>query len=182
MTALVFLLKAGREAHRHRKDRAGLQLQRPHVGLSQRGKVAIVILLLAEVPLVWLHAASHARPLWVRWGSEQFIPGEGHCYRSSAVVQNGNLYVSLGPRGLLELGYEIGRWPILCVTCFRHAVGIEASLFVLHSCVLLVGALVLVRAWRRRAPVAGRCAQCDYDLQGLVGTRCPECGAPFRGD
>ncbi|MCA9256096.1 MAG: hypothetical protein KDA33_10690 [Phycisphaerales bacterium] len=47
--------------------------------------------------------------------------------------------------------------------------------------------LVLAGAWlalhrserlRRRLSLAGRCAECGYDLRGGASNRCPECGAP----
>ena len=39
---------------------------------------------------------------------------------------------------------------------------------------VVIGIVAWVRSWRRRA--AGLCAGCRYDLRGLTGEVCPECG------
>jgi hypothetical protein len=164
-----------------KRGTAALSLRRPHVGFSRRGRIAIVVLLFAEGLLVWLHVASYARVPKIIFVGEQFIPDKGWCFDQCAVVETGDLYVELGPRGIFEYGEEFGYWRLLSVRVYERGVRIHCSLFVLHGVMLLVAAILLARAWRRRAPLPGHCTQCDYDLQGLVEPRCPECGVRFDG-
>ena len=41
--------------------------------------------------------------------------------------------------------------------------------------------LATIWAWRRRAFPPGRCPSCGYDLHGLEGDQCPECGTGRSG-
>jgi len=44
---------------------------------------------------------------------------------------------------------------------------------------MLIRGPVLVRHWMRVG--AGRCPKCRYDLSGLTGGVCPECGSAVKG-
>lgn len=43
---------------------------------------------------------------------------------------------------------------------------------------LIFGAIGCGMAWRNRPPRKGLCMHCGYDLAGLKGVTCPECGRP----
>lgn len=45
----------------------------------------------------------------------------------------------------------------------------------------LIVLLLLIRSWKSDSrPARGLCTSCQYDLQGNVSGRCPECGAQAR--
>lgn len=66
----------------------------------------------------------------------------------------------------LLFGWTSNLWPIACAFWFVPGVAAAA----------MIGAPFLVL--RRRAPTAGHCTQCSYDLTGNTSGRCPECGEP----
>jgi hypothetical protein len=48
--------------------------------------------------------------------------------------------------------------------------------------VMLIGVLLLKRGrWPKRAGTAPHCPRCDYNLSGLEGKQCPECGLVLAG-
>lgn len=162
-----------------RRGTAAVSSRRTHVGFSRRGRIAIVVLLFAEGLLVWLHVASYSRVPKIIFVREQFMPDKGWCFEQCAVIETGDLFIDFGPRGILEIPERFRCGRLLSVNVYTRGVKIQCSLFVLHGAMLLVAAVLLARARRRRAPLPGHCTRCDYDLQGLVEARCPECGLRF---
>ena len=77
-------------------------------------------------------------------------------------------------------------FPIV-VICFLLGQPTLAIPLVLMMLVVMVAvsapAISVIRRWerqRRRSVSSRRCARCGYNLTGLVGTHCPECGGTVR--
>lgn len=80
------------------------------------------------------------------------------------------------PRGLsTEAGDGTVAWKPLIFKNQESGLNVNVDVPLWGLCVVLGGAWALLRSWGW-AYHAWQCGRCGYDVRGLTGGRCPECG------
>ena len=65
----------------------------------------------------------------------------------------------------------------MAVTVIVVAVAARSPGWLILSGIVVLLTVLAMRRLRPELPPGWRCPSCDYDLRGLSGTVCPECGA-----
>lgn len=96
-------------------------------------------------------------------------------------------YVPVAAAGLIYLGVNgVGAVGVLMYAALAVPVGFGAALVASAPVTAVWGLLAVMLGWRLvpEGPVdpPPRCPRCRYNISGVVGDVCPECGVRFRVD
>jgi hypothetical protein len=131
---------------------------------------------------VWHHRRYWTRGFWAptrqtRWNELHFYDGSTEAEPPAAVRRVAAAYL----RDVRGADPTVAN-PLALGDQYADRIIWAGWLHTLLALAAFVAALVLMpwRAiaiwWRGRPPEPGVCAGCGYDLSGLAGARCPECG------
>lgn len=124
---------------------------------------------------------SGALACWIGSGFISFAAGNGRSW--SIMLIEGEVQIMRGQRPWSRVFWPDGvlasvhhwsmrwRWPYI------DEFAVLLPLWCIVATAALV-ALVVCSCPKSRRALAGRCAQCGYNLTGNVSGRCPECGMP----
>jgi hypothetical protein len=123
----------------------------------------------------WLridHRAQPRGPAWASGGGDpRLVPRHHERLSEAASASRGRLGWS-SERGTTPGGATISNYPFVKVTV-PHAWLVAAAMVLPASWAAGWVRGMLKRRSRRRR---GRCIACGYDLRGIEGAKCPECG------
>jgi hypothetical protein len=139
-----------------------------------------------------LTAWSFAKPSWISRGSMSagLVRGQVEIgWGSGTIVRDPKYWVIKNPQGYASI--LVGPRSLWRPTLSRASMGMSAGpaptpLFKLSALYLplwllmaLFGGGAAFMWWRsRRISLPGHCRKCGYNLEGLAGGPCPECGTP----